>query len=538
MTPSKVPCPNPACTAVFRPESLRGASKLTCPRCGTAFEFRATPGKPSSGSLKKINVDKAAERPRAKPDAPRSTATGKRPSSGQMRVAPTVDMPVDVDVVLAEPEPIPTAAPVAAAPDASEGLAFAEEPLIRSPLVRKRRRGGWQRALVIAAVLLATTGAAVGGLWWAMTTIPDAGDYSDRNAAQNFVLPHPGRAWSGDDVARLRMQVNYYFRRVKPTGAMALLVRDYKTRLPSEAEMLDEALNKLRNNFPKLDQEMKPAEGQTLGGQPARVLSFQATDADEVDVVGEVYMLAYRGYGYWLFGWHPVGEEDAMNGEWERVRNTFTLGNKRDGWKEKPRDTDPLAVPEAGLQLAYAKGVWEEDDPASYDPAAKKVLRGSYPSETPGAKPDKLASRKSIVRVLVLDRKDNLKAGAAAARDYVLENQKDPERGGYPATTLVPLKDKDGTESDREMEFGLLHGRLMKFEMRNSPDLEKFLMLGVVNQPKGLVVFWCESGWDKRDFWEQEFTTLLSSLQPLKRGETAPPGKAGGEAKEMKSTEK
>src|SRR5436309_3351439 len=37
--PETFPCPNPVCTQVFSPEDVRGVSSLTCPKCGTVFNF-------------------------------------------------------------------------------------------------------------------------------------------------------------------------------------------------------------------------------------------------------------------------------------------------------------------------------------------------------------------------------------------------------------------------------------------------------------------------------------------------------------------
>src|SRR5579871_665668 len=45
---SGYPCPNPACSHVFPPDSVTGAAALKCPRCGTVFRFRPTSARPAS----------------------------------------------------------------------------------------------------------------------------------------------------------------------------------------------------------------------------------------------------------------------------------------------------------------------------------------------------------------------------------------------------------------------------------------------------------------------------------------------------------
>ncbi len=39
--PISFPCPNPACTQVFSPQDVRGVTSLTCPKCGSVFQFGA-----------------------------------------------------------------------------------------------------------------------------------------------------------------------------------------------------------------------------------------------------------------------------------------------------------------------------------------------------------------------------------------------------------------------------------------------------------------------------------------------------------------
>jgi len=99
---------------------------------------------------------------------------------------------------------------------------------------------------------------------------------------------------------------------------MAFLAHDYNTRLPGEAEMIDEALGKLHNQFKRVEWEPSRATA-SLGDQPARAFDFDATDAQDVDVRGKVYLLGYRGFGYWLFLWTPAADTDAAAAELSAV---------------------------------------------------------------------------------------------------------------------------------------------------------------------------------------------------------------------------
>ena len=507
----KFPCPNPACPAVFAPGALKGVGKLTCPRCGTVFHFRAGPE--SAG---------ASAPPVARP-ASRVPAGGPRPTP-----PPPVSSAVPViTLVPAQSGSVPLASPVAphTAPPATAGVAALEfenwegGSVVVRPAARRRRRRP-PLGVVVAAGLGALAVAAY--LYFGP---PREGEEDARQANElNYSLPHPGRPWKEDDAARFKMQVNRVFRRTRPAGSFALLVRDYKTRLPGDAELTDEALSKLRNCFPKR-LEWEPRSDESLGGQPARALAFEAADAGEVDVSGEVAMVGYRGFAYWLFFWGPASEKEALAPEWERVRGSFALGNRREGWKERPREAEPVGLPDVGVQLTFVKGLWEDDDPGNYDPRTVKAFKGTFPGDPlTGKPPDRHAGRVAIVQLLVLPHARDLKAAAARAKEYLLENQKDPARGNYPKTTLMTLKDRAGVAQDRDVTVQGLRVHVAKLQMANDDGRERFVTLAAVNQPGGVVVLWAECDWGVRDFWEQEFAAVVDSLQPLRGEAPARPG--------------
>ena len=47
----------------------------------------------------------------------------------------------------------------------------------------------------------------------------------------------------------------------------------------------------------------------------------------------------------------------------------------------------------------------------------------------------------------------------------------------------------------------------------NTEDLERFLVMAVVNRPEGVLVLVGDCLWDRRDFWDQEFAALLKSFK-------------------------
>src|SRR5712671_6889690 len=62
-----LPCPNPACTHVFAPAQVQGATVLTCPRCRTVFRFRTRSGPTAKGPPTALDVELVGKMPPAPP---------------------------------------------------------------------------------------------------------------------------------------------------------------------------------------------------------------------------------------------------------------------------------------------------------------------------------------------------------------------------------------------------------------------------------------------------------------------------------------
>jgi hypothetical protein len=444
------------------------------------------------------------------------------PRKSEARKEPIV-LPKSAAKVVAPPVPAPVIAPPAAKPVADEALTEGFTPELGGGTIIARRslprRSTLYRRVAGTLVVLAALGGTGLGSWWLYRAKLASGADSAGKPEASHALPALGPGWKKDADLQLRMQVNRAARRSQPAAAMAFFTHDYKTRLPGKAELIDAALEKLHNQFKRVEWEQSSGETR-LGEQEALAIDFDATDAQDVDVLGTAYLLGYRGVGYWLLLWAPAVDNNAAAAEIERVRASFALGQGfREGWRERPPETITLAVAAAGVSLACTKAVWEEQELAGYDPKAVRVVKGAFPVDGSTRQRDRHAGRGAIVQVLVVDgAADN--SAAERARAYVLANQKDPDRGGYPKTTMAPIKAKDGDEQDRDSDFGALHGRLTKLRMTNTEDRERFVVLGVVSRPNGrLLAVWCECDWELREYWDQEFAALLSSARPLKNGD-------------------
>jgi hypothetical protein len=397
---------------------------------------------------------------------------------------------------------------------------------------RRKPRSLWVIALGSVSVcgLLIGCGGVVAGAAWLLglspaNLVPDFSGKSWEWPQGNCTFRSPGDSWKHDKDLQVKLKLYHAMKRAQPDNNLALHFRDYKTRSPSEAELREETLSRLRSFLPEsLETEMKDAsDATTLGSHPARVLLFAGLDEHSVLMNGECYMLACQGYGYWFFTWGPASEREAVEPEWQRARQGFTLGNMRSGWQETPRETE-IARCSAGSKIRYelrpVKGLWKREpldivETRALYGKADLVLVGTYPGEP---KSQVKASSSATAQVVILDDKKGVGLGDAvkAARDYLLERQKDKRDGGdytYPNTKIDLVQDKSIRNIDDPFGAGLVQGQVQKLLVENDQARYRYVVLRVVNHAQGVVVVWLECDNRYRDYWDPELMALLETLQ-------------------------
>jgi hypothetical protein len=388
------------------------------------------------------------------------------------------------------------------------------------PRTRRRRgRNVWVGPLVLLFVL----GLTAAGAWFLFRPSRDPDDgYGERmrvihETKGNFTFKEQPRGWKDQPGIAARLRVNLALRNGNSACCTGLAYSDYENRMPSDAELVEAALVKLRGYLKGLEWELKPrTDGATLGGQPAVVLEFEGEDPEHVTVNGECCAMASRGYGYWFFTWGPLQDRDLLRAEWERLRQDFALLDRRPGWQENPRRTLPLAVGKGRFRLDYVEGLWaEEKKPQDHDKRAEKVLIGHDPREQRHAGKAAwlyvlLLQKDEDARDLKVEEPRDLKGANDLARAYLLRRMS--EQKGEGAAGVAPVKDRNGADLDRDADLGLVRGHLAKLRVTFSENSERYVVLGVVDAEDAVLALVFECDWARRDFWEQEFTPLWQTL--------------------------
>jgi hypothetical protein len=385
---------------------------------------------------------------------------------------------------------------------------------------RRRRRGGVGKVISAIFVVLLVSGALFSGAFILQQYLPQ--DEEDKEAAEqrtqwNFAFtPPPG--WKNDQRLKLNMHVNLAMTKTKPVQTHAgVFFKDYETRAPSDEEMIDVALKKLRGYFREVNYDdplEKPNKGRTgeLGGEPAMLLDF-ACDSDAVPTRGQCYMLTRRGYAYWLFTWGPEEYLEDLQVPWEKLRERFKLLDARDGWRAQPRKS--VEFPGTGVPyvLKYAIDVWHKEENAKdYDNKAELALRGFelIENEEKGTKrPDEYAGKAATVQVLTLPAAADLKTASDEALEHVRKRLSEL----HPEVKIEPAKDRKTDKPLVSAEVGALRGQVSKLRLKLDADTARYGVLAVVNRPEGVLAIFCECKWDRQTYWEGEFKALLQTVR-------------------------
>ena len=166
---------------------------------------------------------------------------------------------------------------MAAPVDAEESAASALDFDSGSGVVNRipRRRTGMPGWLTAAVLIVLVFGGAVLAVIAVIRLIPNASDLSAEEKTAfiqqgNFSIVPPTTPWQQDKILQAAMKVDLAYRRTGPSSVMALAFKDYRTRLPRNAELIDAALIKIRSYLGSVEYELQPKNEETkLAGQPA-----------------------------------------------------------------------------------------------------------------------------------------------------------------------------------------------------------------------------------------------------------------------------
>jgi hypothetical protein len=546
------PCPNPSCKHVFPPAAVKGVAALTCPLCGTVFQFRAPAAPPAKGPAPAAVAKPALGA--ALPSPPKSRAQAPAPVLPQANVPPASTVPVPAKPAGPPPSPLPKTAgpavvpppplaiPVAAVPGLSHGTPgpaspaaiplasqdtpsghsdspFAIPPALvtsRRPLTRGRGQIPW-----MPIVIFTLAGAGVVGLaiWIApllsgkrLEKISDTFDWVSKEA--NFRLTVAKDEWKEDADSRQGLRAHVALEKEEQPIWLAIAAQDFGRRNARDAELEGGAIERLENYFKDKDLEWEPRPipkgGQTpfRNGQAAQRIVFQG-EHENVIARGECYMLRYRGIAYWLFIWAP----QSQNQKWETTRKEleelqsednrgFILLNGRKGWEERPPEMEKYRGTKHGFTIHGLKGLWEEFPATDEDSNGDLYLQ----RRSPERRRNPVKGVNLLVSVLNKKPGTTLKTAIQEATNALLRRLPPVEE--KPRAEPAPGQNQ---ELGVERKVGNVPGRVVELRVTHG-ELQYLAVLAVVIRSKQVFVIQCQCPWNDRARWRGEFKQMLATF--------------------------
>jgi hypothetical protein len=365
---------------------------------------------------------------------------------------------------------------------------------------------GTGRLLTVLLIASAAVTLSLLALWWfdLLPGVSSGRPFTFKDRKHNFYLVVDRGAWKEDEAVRKSLGARVALARTDPYVWLAVLVKDYKTVKPRDAELIQEGLARLRKHFKDnlaLGDSVQNAE---VAGRRALRLEFQGT-RDSVVVGGDCYMLSHRGFAYWVLVWSPrVEDARAAWADLAGADRGLVLLDERPGWTEHPPKlkTYPALAKEAGFTVQAPPGVWEEKRPADDKELLHLVARD------PAARKGDNANNAYAVAYR-LPRQPDLDAAIKAARDDLAAREK--ERNEDFAVAPASPSDKDGAGS--EIRLGDHVGRTLELARLDGAEQKEYYLLAVVNGPDGVLVLWCRCDWDRRQTWRLPLLDLAGSLR-------------------------
>lgn len=414
--------------------------------------------------------------------------------------------------------------PASPFPDLGHGAESPDVELVEDtqPLVRARMQksrwtvGHYIKAGVIVAVV---AGMIVTAIILRERFMPDEGGAGATGPMQNFDgkirnarnvdekvfrLALERGKWRLDDGIKSGLKAIIAVQRSEPDAWLAVAAKDYGTQKPRKAELIKEAKDRLENHFGETLELGEKADDQDFVGERAQRLEFKG-ELKQVVWRGECFMFPHHGIGYWVFMAAPTLEEAQQEMiEIQKDKRGFILADSRSGWRPQPPKTIPYRGSKLPFTVHVPEEVWEKHKADDFDERGELFLFGRYLKEKDNRK-------NASVLVVALDAQPSMKQALLSARSYFEERIKEEDKDN----TIIPVSEK-ADDLGVTAEIGSRPGRMIELKIQRGTQPTRYLLIAVTQAGEKLLAFRCQSTWESRQIWRQDFIDLLSSFQVRK----------------------
>ncbi|OWK34718.1 hypothetical protein FRUB_09560 [Fimbriiglobus ruber] len=332
-----------------------------------------------------------------------------------------------------------------------------------------------------------------------------------RVADKNFAYKMPPAPWAKDQGTQNDLSVTAFaLHRADPDAWVALSVSDFKDRMPLQNELRDKVRDHLNRVFANLPPDLA-FEPVKWAGHEASKCQFRGEHKTSGTVcVGEAYVMAYKGVGYWFYGWAGERDVGAVADQLDELRERFRTLDLREKWTDRVGNEIVHRSKDGKYKLSNYEAIWKvppgSDPTTDGDKKADLLLQGQIKQARRDFPP------KATLVVAILE-------GSGDAADVATAHVRkrftpDPEVFGPTEITEI-TSDPAGDPPVGPETAGVPTYRLKASPGKEaSRAAEKLIVYSAINVGNEIVVAYAYCSWTEREIWERRLVQFVGSLRP------------------------
>lgn len=377
-----------------------------------------------------------------------------------------------------------------------------EAPKIAETVAPRRGDHWWIPALITIVVVLLLGFLAMIGI---KMMGPSGGGKYDNFSQANFSIKRP-EGFTRDAGQELDFQVDLVYTGAEKKLIWAVLAKDYGGRVPTNRELVELAMEKLRRKFPeKIEYEKRSDGDETIANLPFLAHDFLGRTSDTEEVAGEFFVGTNKGIGYVFYGWTRPEDRDEAKPAWKTARQAFSLLETRAKWTLEAVNLD-LAEGK-GWELRFDKKYWTQEE-------ISKDLKESHPKAVlrvegriPGRKI--YAGDMAEAYVIVLEGKGTLTDGVTLAKKYLTDLEKPVDESPATLESTLTLEEE---QLDKKIESQGAPQMRQLLRLLAGGDATKIYLIQVGSGNKQTVLLAASCPIGARKLWEENLINLANGF--------------------------
>ena len=465
---SGFPCPNKSCNYSFQIEAMQGVQSITCPNCKKTFATRK-PNKSGPASPSKV---------------------------------PIVSPPNIVNVV-----------------EDNQGLVFESKseikpsftPEKKTPSKKKKSNGltisqVFLLGFVVFFISVSFAAFYIIGLPLLKKEIRNESNQQSEGSSElidsEFFTFKPYNSYTKDQKLAQSLQTKFAYTG-KAKDIWLMYYKDFKTRNPTNTEMHQEMISRLKLFLPKNLEWEEKADETEIGKVPFKKFGIEGSKEDSSAWVGDCYSSNINGVFFLIICLAPIDSKDSVEESWGKFNQGLAIKtNAKVDWKPTPRKTRLVNVEKLKITVTVPESLWAPQDVKDYDTAPESVFIGKNPSDS-----GDFLNQKAKLQLFSLFKpiKDEKAWDMVEEKLFeLLREEKNPETKIEKA---ADIKYKFSELSSKSITF-----KPDFFTFKVDDQVQKLIFFGKYSTTNGNLIFVCEIPIKTKDFWLEELNEILKTI--------------------------